>query len=197
MEYMIKKGVEDAPIFILLHGTGGTEESLLDVGKVLDEEATLIGIRGNILEGGYPRYFKRLEEGVFDVEDLNNRTIELHEFIQTLVERYDLNTEKIVLIGYSNGANIGIKLFLDYPTIYQKGILFHPMYPVEITDTQDLSQTKIFTTMGKMDPIVTVEQSEHVLQLFRERKAEITEEWTQGHQLTYPEILKAKEWLAR
>lgn len=197
MEYMIKKGVEDAPIFILLHGTGGTEESLLDVGKVLDEEATLIGIRGNILEGGYPRYFKRLEEGVFDVEDLNNRTIELHEFIQTLVERYDLNSEKIVLIGYSNGANIGIKLFLDYPTIYQKGILFHPMYPVKIADTQDLSQTKIFTTMGKMDPIVTIEQSEHVLQLFRERKAEITEEWTQGHQLTYPEILKAKEWLAQ
>jgi phospholipase/carboxylesterase len=186
MEYIIKKGVEDAPVFILLHGTGGTEESLLDVGKVLDEEATLIGIRGNILEGGYPRYFKRLEEGVFDVEDLNNRTIELHEFIQTLVERYDLNSEKIVLIGYSNGA-----------TIYQKGILFHPMYPVKITDTQDLSQTKIFTTMGKMDPIVTIEQSEHVLQLFRERKAEITEEWTQGHQLTYPEILKAKEWLAQ
>ncbi len=60
MEYIIKKGVEDAPVFILLHGTGGTEESLLDVGKVLDEEATLIGIRGNILEGGYPRYFKRL-----------------------------------------------------------------------------------------------------------------------------------------
>lgn len=197
MEYIIKKGVEDAPVFILLHGTGGTEESLLDVGKVLDEEATLIGIRGNILEGGYPRYFKRLEEGIFDVEDLNNRTIELHEFIQTLVERYDLNSEKIVLIGYSNGANIGIKLFLDYPTIYQKGILFHPMYPVKIADTQDLSQTKIFTTMGKMDPIVTIEQSEHVLQLFRERKAEITEEWTQGHQLTYPEILKAKEWLAR
>jgi phospholipase/carboxylesterase len=51
--------------------------------------------------------------------------------------------------------------------------------------------------MGKMDPIVTIEQSEHVLQLFRERKAEITEEWTQGHQLTYPEILKAKEWLAQ
>jgi phospholipase/carboxylesterase len=71
------------------------------------------------------------------------------------------------------------------------------MYPVKITDTQDLSQTKIFTTMGKMDPIVTIEQSEHVLQLFRERKAEITEEWTQGHQLTYPEILKAKEWLAQ
>ncbi len=70
------------------------------------------------------------------------------------------------------------------------------MYPVKITDTQDLSQTKIFITMGKMDPIVTIEQSKHVLQLFRERKAEITEEWTQGHQLTYPEILKAKEWLA-
>ncbi len=197
MEYMLKKGVEDAPVFILLHGTGGTEESLLDVGKVLDEEATLIGIRGNILEGGYPRYFKCLEEGIFDVEDLKNRTIELHEFIQTLVERHDLNLEKIVLIGYSNGANIGIKLFLDYSTIYQKGILFHPMYPVEIIDKQDLSQTKIFTTMGKMDPIVTIEQSEHVLQLFRERKAEITEEWTQGHQLTYPEILKAKEWLTQ
>lgn len=197
MEYIIKKGVKDAPVFILLHGTGGTEESLLDVGKVLNEAATLIGIRGNVLESGYPRYFKRLEEGVFDVEDLNHRAIELHEFIQTLVETHDLNPKKIVLIGYSNGANIGIKLFLDYPTSYQKGILFHPMYPVEIKTIQDLSETKIFTTMGRMDPIVAKEQSEHVLQLFRERKAEITEEWTQGHQLTYPEILKAKEWLAQ
>lgn len=197
MNYIIKEGDKEAPILILLHGTGGNESSLLDIGRELDSKATLIGIKGNVMEGGYPRYFKRLEEGIFDVIDLNQRTVELNDFIQNLIEKHELNPKQIVLVGYSNGANIGIKLFLDYPEMYRKGILFHPMYPVDIKEKQNLSQTKLFTTMGRVDPIVTVEQSNHVLNLFRERQAEITEEWGQGHQLTYPEILKAKEWLEK
>lgn len=197
MKFVIKPGKKEAPIFILLHGTGGKEDSLLEVGRELNSEATLIGIRGNVLENGYPRYFKRLEEGIFDVEDLNVRSAELHEFIQELTEEYELDPEKIILVGYSNGANIGIKLLLDYPNTYQKGILLHPMYPVDVLEKQDLSKTKIFTSMGRMDPIVTIKDSQQVLNLFRERQADVTEAWGQGHQLTYPEILKAKEWLEK
>lgn len=195
MEYIIKPGKSNAPIFILLHGTGGTEESLIDVGKDLNKDATLIGIRGAILENGYPRFFKRLEEGVYDLEDLEERATELNQFIRELAKKHEFHLQDVVLIGYSNGANIGIKLLLDYPDDYQTGILFHPMYPVDVQEHQDLSQTKIFATMGKNDPIVSVSDSENVVKLFQERKASVTEEWTISHQLTYLEVSRAKEWL--
>ena len=197
MNFVIQPGKKEAPVFVLLHGTGGNEESLLDVGKALNPDATLVGIRGAILEQGYPRYFRRLEEGVYDIEDLNQRAIELHNFIQELITEYEFDKSKIVLVGYSNGANIGIKLLLDYSDMYQKGILFHPMYPVEINEKQDLSQTNLFMTMGKMDPIVSVQDSEYVLELFKERQATVDMIWTQGHQLTYEEVLQGKEWLEK
>ena len=197
MNIVIQPGKKEAPVFILLHGTGGNEESLLDVGKVLNPNATLVGIRGAILEQGYPRYFRRLEEGVYDIEDLNHRAIELHNFVQELITEYEFDKSKIVLVGYSNGANIGIKLLLDYSDMYPKGILFHPMYPVEINEKQDLSQTNLFMTMGKMDPIVSVQDSEYVLELFKERQATVDMIWTQGHQLTYEEVLQGKEWLEK
>ena len=195
MKYVIKPGQNKAPVYILLHGTGGTEESLLDVGKELNKEATLIGIRGSIMENGYPRFFRRLEEGVYNIEDLNQRTLELDAFIRELANKHEFELKDVLLIGYSNGANIGIKLLLDYPESYQSAVLFHPMYPVEVLEKADLSQTNLFITMGRMDPIVSVSESENVLNLFKERQATITEEWTEGHQLTFQEVARAREWL--
>lgn len=195
MEHVIYKGGKDQPVLVLLHGTGGTETSLLEVGSALNSQATLIGIRGNTLENGYPRFFKRLAEGEYDEVDLAERTIELHEFIQALLNKEDLSSGNVVLVGYSNGANIGIKLLLDYPKNYQKAVLFHPMYPVDVQEKQDLSQTQIFTIMGQQDPIVPVVESNRVLELLTNRGASVTEEWTLNHQLTFTEVEKAKEWL--
>ncbi|MGY3765818.1 alpha/beta hydrolase [Vagococcus vulneris] len=195
MKYVMQLGQKDQPIFILLHGTGGNEESLLDVGKAINNRATLIGIRGNVLEDSYPRYFKRLEEGLYDEADLAERAVELHHFIQKIVMDVPGDNKDIVLIGYSNGANIGIRLLLDYPDNYRQAILFHPMYPVVVPEKNDLRKTKIFASMGTQDPIVSVINSQYVLSLFNERHAAVTEEWTISHQLTYDEVTAAKNWL--
>ena len=197
MKYVIYPGKQEAPVFVLLHGTGGTETSLIELGKDLNPEATLIGIRGDILENGYPRFFRRLEEGVFDEEDLAKRGVSLHQFIQSLALEHSFDLEKVILIGYSNGANIGINLLLNYSEHYKKAILFHPMYPVKDLPEASLNDTEIFATMGRMDPIVSVAESNQVLELFRSRGAEVVEEWTQSHQLTYLEVSRAKEWLEK
>ena len=195
MNYIIQQGKKDAPVLVLLHGTGGTEESLIDVGKDLNQEATLIGIRGAILENGYPRFFRRLEEGVFDEKDLAERSKELDDFIKELANTHDFSLEQVVLVGYSNGANIGMRLLLDHPETYQTAVLFHPMYPVEVTNHLDLKETQVFVTMGTQDPIVSLADSQRVLSLLRERGASLTEEWTKSHQLTFLEVSRAKEWL--
>lgn len=181
---------------ILLHGTGGNEKDLLSVGEMIDPKANLLGIRGNVLENGMNRYFRRLAEGIFDLEDLKKRTDELYEEIIILSKQYHLDLNETIGLGYSNGANILANLLFLYPNIIQKAILFHPMVPDRNVDMSNLSKTNVFISSGINDPICPKEESDDLVQLFQNREANVTLNWEiTGHQLTYSEINKAKEWL--
>lgn len=180
---------------ILLHGTGGNEKDLLSIGQMIDNEANLLGIRGNVLENGMNRYFRRLAEGIFDLEDLHARTHELYEEIINLSKQYHFDLNETIGLGYSNGANILANLLFLYPNIIQKAILFHPMVPDRNVDMSNLSKTNVFISSGINDPICPKEESDDLVQLFQNREANVTLNWEiTGHQLTYSEINKAKEW---
>src|SRR5205823_13715855 len=92
--------------FLLLHGTGGNERDLIPLGHDLDPDASLLSPRGKVLENGMPRFFRRLAEGVFDLEDLQKRTHELADFVVSAAAHYKIDINGVVAVGYSNGANI-------------------------------------------------------------------------------------------
>src|SRR4051794_31838274 len=71
-----------APTLLLLHGTGGDENDLIPLGQLLLPSANLLSPRGNVPENGMARFFRRLQEGVFDQEDLKTRTEDLDQFIE-------------------------------------------------------------------------------------------------------------------
>src|SRR5947209_20589733 len=102
-------------VFLLLHGTGGNENDMVPLGRELLPAASLLSLRGNVLENGMPRFFRRLAEGVFDLEDLQRRTDELAHFLNRAREEYGLAGKQLVAVGYSNGANIAASLILRYP----------------------------------------------------------------------------------
>jgi phospholipase/carboxylesterase len=97
---------------LLLHGTGGNEDDLLDLGRALDSDASLLSPRGKILENGAPRFFRRLAEGVFDEQDVANRAQELARFVEAAADEYKIDINNLVAIGYSNGANIAAAMLL-------------------------------------------------------------------------------------
>src|SRR5690349_19321994 len=118
-----------APTLLLLHGTGGTENDLLPIAAAIDESASVLSVRGNVLENGMPRFFRRLAEGVFDEEELIFRTQELHEFVNQASTEYGFERDNVVAIGYSNGANIAGSLLFHIPQSLRGAILHHPMVP--------------------------------------------------------------------
>lgn len=130
MIHIFKKGNDESkPTLLLLHGTGGNERDLLPLAERIDPNANVLSVRGNVVENGMPRFFRRLAEGVFDIEDLIKRTEELNEFLNEAADQYGFDRDHILAIGYSNGANIAGSLLFHYQDALKGAILHsHQVY---------------------------------------------------------------------
>lgn len=196
MKHIFHKGENpERPTLLLLHGTGGNERDLIPLANLFDPTASYLSVRGNVLENGMPRFFRRLAEGVFDIEDLVFRTKELNDFLDEAAEKYDFDRNNIVAIGYSNGANIAGSLLFHYQDALKGAILHHPMVPRRGIELPDLTGTKVFIGAGTNDPICPQEESVELKELLEKAKASVDIHWeNRGHQLTMTEVQAAAEW---
>ncbi|MFL6379644.1 MAG: alpha/beta hydrolase [Nitrososphaeraceae archaeon] len=183
--------------FLLLHGTGGNEQDLIPLAYELDKSAAILGPRGKVLENGItPRFFRRLAEGVFDIEDLKFRTNELADFVIDASKTYNFDLQHVIAVGYSNGANIAASMLLLRPEILSSAILFRAMVPLVPQTLPNLSDKHIFMSSGLYDPIVSRQETQKLFDLFKNADAKVSLNWQEsGHELTMEEIGKAKEWL--
>ena len=181
---------------LLLHGTGGTEDDLIPLGNELTTDASILSVRGKVLENGMPRFFRRLEEGVFDLEDLKMRTDELADFILKSSSIYGFDLKRLVAVGYSNGANIGASLLLRRPEVLAGAILFRAMVPFVPDVLPDLSKKSIILLEGLHDPIVSKQEAESLLKIFNKARSNVKMKWQgSGHNLTKEDLDSAKDWL--
>lgn len=198
MKYIYEeKGNPNGPTLLLLHGTGGTESDLLPLASVIDPNANVLSVRGNVLENGMPRFFRRLAEGVFDEEDLIERTEELHAFLNQASQELGFDRNQITAIGYSNGANIAASLLFHYKDSLENAILHHPMVPRRGIELPDLTGTGVFIAAGDNDPMCPPEEAEELKQLLTNAGAAVNLHWeSNGHQLTMTEVKAAASWYA-
>ena len=182
---------------IVLHGTGGDENDLIGIGRAAAPGAAVVSPRGNVLENGAPRFFRRLAEGVFDPKEVRSRAEELARFIRAAVITYRLDPARVFALGYSNGANVASTVMFVEPGILQGAILFRPMLVYEPTEKNDLSGSAVFISAGRMDPIVPTASVERLVELFESAHSEVTLKWQLvGHNLVPSEVSEAADWLA-
>ena len=197
-----EQGTKGKTVFttlLLLHGTGGNEEDMIPLGQQIAPEAAILSPRGKVLENGMPRFFRRLAEGVFDIEDLKFRTYELAGFVGEASKVYGFDLQHVVALGYSNGANIAASELLLRPAILSSAILFRPMVPLVPEVLPDLSTKHVFISAGLHDPIVPGQETQNLFNLLKKAGvADISINWqNSGHELILEEIRKAKYWLLR
>lgn len=187
--------VEGAPVVLALHGTGGDENDLIPIARMIAPGAAVLSPRGNVLEQGMPRFFRRLAEGVFDEEDLARHTIELGDFLVAAAGHHGLDASRIVAVGYSNGANIAASLLLTRPHALAGAVLLRAMVPFEPPEVPDLRGRKILLSAGERDPIIPRPLTARLAQLLTDGGAEVTTRWYPGgHALSQREIEDAAEW---
>ncbi len=181
---------------LLLHGTGGNENSLAPIARIVDADASVLAVRGKVLENGMPRFFRRLAEGVFDIKDLMHRSQELADFVTTASKKYDFPLSGVVALGYSNGANIASSTLLLRPEVIGKAILLRAMFPFKPGTPPDLRGKDIFISAGVDDHLVPRGNALELETMLRSCGARVTLNWAESdHSLTRTEIEKARSWL--
>ena len=196
MIHLYEPGQANHPIFFLLHGTGGDERDLLPLAAHIDEKAAVLSVRGDVSENGMNRFFKRLREGVFDEEDLIMRTKNMASFLKEAVKKYGFEKEKLLAIGYSNGANLAGSLLFHHGDLLPKAVLMHPMVPRKDVILPDLTGVKVLITAGINDPLCPKHETHLLLEKLREAGALVTLNWfSAGHQISREEIDAIKTWV--
>ncbi|MCK0207193.1 alpha/beta hydrolase [Starkeya koreensis] len=184
-----------APPLLLLHGTGGDENDLLQLGRMISPGSALLSPRGKVLEGGMPRFFRRLREGVFDENDVRARAAELAGFIAEAREAYGLAAP--VAVGFSNGANIAAALLLTQPDALAGAVLLRAMVPLADPPAADLAGRGVLLLSGGMDPIVPEENAARLAGQLRAAGASVDHRTLPaGHGLSQADIALARQWIS-
>lgn len=183
------------PPLLLLHGTGGNEDDLIGLGRDLLPGAALLSPRGQVLEQGMPRFFRRLSEGVFDEEDVLLRARALADFIAGARATHGL--EAPVAVGFSNGANIAAALLYRHPQVLSGAVLLRAMVPLSQPPLGGLDGTPVLLLSGAMDPIVPADNAHRLATGLQAAGADLRHEvLPAGHGLTRMDLDIARPWLA-
>jgi phospholipase/carboxylesterase len=183
------------PPLLLLHGTGGDEDDLLALGQRLAPGAALLSPRGKVLENGMPRFFRRLAEGVFDLEDLAVRTRELGAFVAQARQQYGI--DKPIAVGFSNGANIAASLLFTQPELLAGAVLMRAMVPFVPRTLPVLDGLPVLILSGAADPLVSATDRDRLAKLFSDAGAAVTYQVVPaGHNLAPQDVAAAARWLA-
>jgi len=182
---------------LLLHGTGGDEHDMVPLADVIAPGAGIISPRGQVIENGAPRFFRRFAEGVLDVEDWRERSQALADFVATICTQHKISPKALLAVGYSNGANIAQGLLLLRPEVLGGAVLLRPMFITDDIPEHDLGGRPILLLGGSHDPIIPADDLPQVAQQLGKRGAHVTAKTVQAsHGLVQNDIILARQWLA-
>ena len=183
---------------LLLHGTGGDEYDLIELGQTVAPDANLLSPRGKVLENGrVNRFFRRLAEGVFDEQDIKFRAQELAEFVGSAAEHYGFDSKNVWALGFSNGANIATALMLLHPEILCGAILLSPMLPLVPEAAPNLKGVPVFIGAGNADAIATPTETTRLAELLKSYGAVVaTHFYPTGHTISRAQVDDVRDWIA-
>jgi phospholipase/carboxylesterase len=189
------KGAEPGlPPLLLLHGTGGDENDLVPLGRMVAENASLLSPRGKVLENGMPRFFRRLADGVFDEDDVRRRAQELADFVAQARARYELQAP--IALGYSNGANVAAAILLLRPEALAGAILLRATVPLSQTAPVDLTGKPVLIASGARDPMMSPQGAARLASLLHGYGAVVDHRTLpSGHELSQADVALARQWL--
>jgi phospholipase/carboxylesterase len=180
-------GAPGAPLVFTFHGTGGSERQFHDLPRQVLPDAHVISPRGDVSESGALRFFRRTGEGVYDMADLARRTEAMADFVAGHKAR--TGAERVIGLGYSNGANILAAVAMARPALFSDLALMHPLIPWAPDPQPGLAGTRVLVTAGERDPICPAPLTRRFEDWLAEQGADVETLWHPGgHEIVQAEV---------
>ena len=182
---------------LLLHGTGGDEHQLIDLGRRLAPEAALLSPRGQVLEDGVAaRFFARRGMGDLDLDDLRRRGEGLAAWVGSACAHYERDPSRVIALGYSNGANIAEELLFRHPGVLRGAALLRAMLIYRPQEPLALAGTDVLIAAGDADPYSPAQQVAELAEVLTAGGAEVElARQTTGHGLVQGDLDALAAWL--
>lgn len=171
-----------APAVFILHGRGANEQDLLPIADELPDELHVVSFRApDRLQGGYTWYDLDLSGGGLhesqpDAKGFRRSLDLVTESIDAAVEAYDLDPDRLGLLGFSQGSIMSLALLLESPEQISWVAALHGYLADSHADLDPdgLAGTPVFVAAGRGDQIIPHTRSEAAADRLRSIGADVT-----------------------
>lgn len=192
-----------APAVVLVHGRGANERDLLPIAERLPDSLYVLSVRApDRLQGGYTWYDLDLSAGGLhasqpDTEDFRRSLDLLHEFVERAVDAYDLDPDRVGLLGFSQGAITSLSALIERPERFAWVVALNGYLAASHAErVGEAAGTPVFVATGETDGIIPPERAERAASLLSEAGANVRfERYSAGHTTTPEEIEHVAEWI--
>ena len=194
--YRLRRAEEPSgETIVLLHGSGGDEASLFKLAARVAPDATLLGVRGRVVQKGLKRWYARVSPTEFDQADIRAEARAFAGFLKERMAAESLDLERTVFIGYSNGANLIAAMTLFYPDLIRRAVLLRAMPVLDAAPAADLHRARFLSVPGKVD-VMYGPFAQALETLLRDRGAAVDFRMVaSGHLLGDEDIKVVGDWL--
>jgi len=192
------------PAVFVLHGRGADEKDLLPIAQRLPEELFVVSLRApNRLMGGYTWYELDIPEGGLHESQPHptefRRSLDLvGESIEAAIDTYDLDSDRVGLLGFSQGAISSLSLLLEAPDEYAWVVALHGYLP-EVhasVSPEGLDGKPVFVAGGASDQVIPPSRAQAAADRLRELGCAVESGTYQGaHGVGPDELADLVSWV--
>lgn len=190
---------------ILLHGVGSNEQDMFGLASQFPENYRVISARAPLTVGNesYAWYPLQINSGkfIYNFEEAEKSSTILEQFIAELKQKYELNSNDIYLVGFSQGAIMSYNLALTEPTLVKgiavmSGRLMDEIKP-KIAAIENLKKLRIFISHGTSDTTLPVQFAREALSYLKSHELNPEyHEYAEGHGINAAMLQDLLHWLS-
>jgi phospholipase/carboxylesterase len=182
---------------MLLHGSGRTEEDMVQIAAKLSPGSMAAAVRGAMRwEGGFS-FFRRFEDRSIDERDLIAQAGLLAESVVQIGVVRGFAWPPVA-VGFSNGAIMAAALVMLHPALLSGAVLFRPLSPLTTDPDISIRQPPVLIIDGRDDERRSPGDGARLAQRLARMGASVTHHLLPtGHSIGTDDLRLAREWLAR
>ncbi|MEO1260790.1 MAG: dienelactone hydrolase family protein [Bacteroidota bacterium] len=202
---MAKKGVQNPPLLILLHGLGSNENDLFQLANLLDENFLIVSARAPYVVSTdkfkwYDVDFSSGRPVINDAQAEESRK-RLKGFVDQLKSVYSFDQEKIFIGGFSQGAIMSYSIGLTEPD-YFAGIIALGGRMLDATKSKiaesKLASSNVLIIHGTKDKVLPVQYARQAKSVLEQQQVNLEyHEIDLGHSINRETLQLLNNWLAR